>query len=97
MDFIAPTSSATALPSVIGFLGIVSIPIELDPEAQDGCNFIVDAAGSPGCPLVAGEFYTYKMDLVVESLPLTGINVDVEVALDGENGRQTCFRFPAAI
>lgn len=97
LDFYADHDSEAVVPSVKGYLGIISIPLELSPEAQIGCDSIYDKSGELGCPLIAGEFYTYKMDLNVTSLPISGLDVDVEVALDGDNGRHSCFRFPAKI
>lgn len=97
MDFTATSDSKAVVPSVTGKLGIISIPIDLSDEAKIGCNSIYNSTGDLGCPIVTGEFYTYKMDLLVESLPLSGINVDVEIALTGDSEVLSCFSFPAAV
>lgn len=98
MDFLAPTSSNTLIPSVTGFWGAISIPIPLSDDELDACKNIVDTGNqSKGCPIIVGEYYTYKMNLVIETLPASNLNVDVQVALRGDSGILTCFMFPARI
>lgn len=99
MDFVATSASEKVLPSVVGKLGILNLPIVLTDEAQIGCNSIYNSTGDLGCPIVAGEFYTYKMDLVVESLPISGGNtkLDVQIALTGDSEVLSCFAFPAVV
>lgn len=99
MDFIATSASEKVVPSVVGKLGILNIPINLSEEAQIGCNSIYNSTGDLGCPIVAGEFYTYKMDLKIESLPISGGNtkVDVQIALTGDSEILSCFAFPAVV
>lgn len=51
--------------------------LEIAQEDQNACNSITTLDGAPGCPVIAGQKYKYKMKVPVNSLPITGINVDV--------------------
>lgn len=97
MDFIAPKNSETLIPSVTGFVGPIGLPIPLSDDELDACKNIKETDGQIGCPIIAGEFYTYKMNLIIESLPASNMNVEVQVALRGDSGFLTCFMFPARI
>lgn len=79
-------------------MGLIAIPIPLTEDELDACKNIIDTGDQKqGCPIIAGKFYTYKMNLVIESLQASDMNVDVQVALSGDAGTLTCFRFPARI
>lgn len=94
IDFIAGASSRTLSQNVKG-------PWWLFPKSTEpkliGCNSVFSSNGKLGCPLHAGELYTYKIEIVVQelNLSLTDLNVNVEIGLDGEGGKLICFNFKA--
>lgn len=97
MEFVAQTNAETVTPRVRATVSIITTDITLSEEALIGCNSIFDSAGELGCPLIAGETYTYKMDLLLESFPLPSpTNAKVEISLNSEV-KETCFTFQAVI
>lgn len=98
VDFIAPTSSKTLKPIVTGYLGAIAVPIPLPEDEIDACkNIIVTDKHKQGCPIIAGEFYTYNVSFIFESFPASNMNVDVQMALSGDMGTSICLRFSARI
>lgn len=55
----------------------------LPDDIQDGCADIAE-----GCPLTAGNQYTYSVDLTPDTdFPISGINITVEVSLIGDDNQ----------
>lgn len=71
--------------------------LEIAQEDQNACNSITTLDGAPGCPVIAGQKYKYKMKVPVNSLPITGINVDVTFDLVSNRGSLSCFLFNASL
>lgn len=71
--------------------------LEIAKEDQNACKSITTLDGAPGCPVIAGQKYKYKMNVPVNSLPLTGIDVDVTFNLVSNRGLLSCFLFNASL
>lgn len=97
MDFVAQSDAAEVTPKVLAKISIITTEIALSDEAKIGCDSIFNAAGELACPLTAGETYTYKMDLLLESFPIPSPQkLTVEISLNSEV-KEACFNFAADI
>ncbi|XP_058812954.1 NPC intracellular cholesterol transporter 2-like [Topomyia yanbarensis] len=78
----------------IRVLGL-EIPFPIPDGLEDAC-----AAGTaPGtCPVTVGQVFDYVLDYHGEPFPISGITVQVEVGLMGDNGQDlTCIAFDVYI
>lgn len=98
MQFIAQSNARTVTPHVEAKWKwfVPKVTIDLDDDDKIGCNSITTLDGKPGCPLVKGKLYKYKVNVDIKRIKFTNLNVDVSIYLQGENGIQTCFAFAAA-
>lgn len=71
--------------------------LEIAEDDKIACNSITTLDGAPGCPVIAGHKYNYKMKVPVQSLPLHGIDVDVDFNLNSHKGPISCFAFKASL
>lgn len=70
------------------------INMELPDAILNGCDHIEE-----GCPIIAGNIYTYSVDLKPENdFPIHNISVIVELSLLGDNSQViTCVALDAFI
>lgn len=92
--FVAATSADAITPTIHIFIQD-SVAIVPPTTIADGCANI-----TPGCPIVAGNTYTYSVEVPSDNLPVSGVEVELDVELSVvsvESGEAlTCFRFPVA-
>lgn len=97
MEFVAKSAARTVTPHVEASWSIFPwLTVDLDDEDQIGCNSIVTLDEQPGCPLVAGQRYKYRVNVDIKRLKWIGYNVEVQIYLQGDDVRQTCFAFDAS-
>lgn len=97
MDFVATSNAKTITPHVTARWYFLPYSIDLDEDDKIGCDSITTLDGAPACPLIKGKTYKYKVNVHVKRLPLSSLNIGVDIYLEGGEGRQTCFNFDAAL
>lgn len=95
MEFVATSDANSVTPHVSATWDWFTYTLAIDQDDMIGCNSITTLGGAPGCPLVAGQTYKYNVNLDVNRLPPSGFNISVEIYLEGDQGRQTCFSLDA--
>lgn len=97
MEFIATSAARTVTPYVEAAWYVGPwFTVDLDDDDKIGCNSIFTLDEKPGCPLVAGQQYKYRVSVDIKRLKWNGINVEVQIYLQGDNAIQTCFAFDAS-
>jgi len=98
-DFISDKDYTEVVNSVFGGIGIIRVPFR-DVHMKDACKDIVKKSdGTPGCPLAAGEEYTYKNTFpIIKSYPAVNVNVQYGI----NSGKDpvinvVCFTLPSKI
>lgn len=99
LTFVAPFTAQRVTPLIVASWSWWTPSKSLDIAEEDkiACNSITTLDGAPGCPVIAGHKYNYKMKVPVNSLPLHGFNVDVTFNLDSNKGPLSCFAFKASL
>ncbi|XP_053698617.1 NPC intracellular cholesterol transporter 2-like [Sabethes cyaneus] len=92
---VSPIDTQTLTPSLaIRLLGL-EIPFPIPESLQDACT----AGTDPGtCPVSAGQVFDYILYYEDEPFPISGVTVEVEVGLKGDDGSYiTCVAFDVYI
>ncbi|KAL1384629.1 hypothetical protein pipiens_013010 [Culex pipiens pipiens] len=91
---VSPVGSATATANIVARLAGLDTGFQIPDPLRDACQ--VGLVG--GCPIVAGNAFTYTLNDLSLDAPARGVQVEIEVSLAGDGGSAlACLRFNAVI
>lgn len=80
--FIPEFDTATVTPQLFGVMDALEMGMPLPDEMADGCAHIAE-----GCPLIAGNEYTYSVEIALGmEFPVSDIELVLELLLLSDDG-----------